>query len=187
VLVSRRPVLAVLVGAAALVAACGEGERTLTAPERVPVELVPDRLLDGTLGAFENRDPSTLETFANTGATTLVADTRVWEIRRGDRLVATLQISTVQPKVDLLDEDVRERFADQLILGQSSRFRSGDVEVFTTTVNDKTIFLWFASNLYEVMQTKDRALEPEELLADLLEHQQDNDGWKPLPELVDFE
>lgn len=170
-----------------LLAGCGRGDGVTEAPERVPVDLVPDRLLDGKLGTFENRKPSTLKTFANAGPTSLVADTRVWEIRRGDRLVATLQISTVSEKVDLLDEDVRQRFADQLIVGQSSRIRSGDVEVFTASVDDKTIFLWFASNLYEVMQTKDRDLEPEELLADLLEHQHDSKGWKPLPELVDFE
>lgn len=183
----RGRMVAGLVAVALLLSGCGSDDAATDAPERVPVDLVPDRLLDGTLGAFENRDPSTLKTFANAGPTSLVADTRVWEIRRGDRLVATLQISTVHPKVDLLDEDVRERFADQLILGQSNRIRSGEVEVFTATVNDKTIFLWFASNLYEVMQTKDRDLDPDALLEDVLAHQHDSKGWKPLPELADFD
>lgn len=170
-----------------LVAACGSGGGEQVAPERVPTDLVPDRLLSGTLGVFENRDPSTLETFANAGPTSLVDDTGVWEIRRGERLVATLQISTVQSKVDLLDEEVREQFAAKLILGQLGRIRSGDVEVFTATANDKSVFLWFASNLYEVLQTKDRELQPETLLADIIEFQQDKPGWEPLPELVDFE
>jgi len=181
---SRAVVLAVAVVA---LAACGGGESPPPAPTRVPADLVPERLLDDTLGVFENRDEATLEIFANAGPASLVADTRVWEIRRGDRLVATLQISTVKPEVDLLDEDVRERFAAQLIVGQSSRFRSGDVEVFTATAEDKTIFLWFASNLYEVMQTKDRELDPERLLEELVEHQESAEGWEPLPELVDFE
>ena len=181
-----RATAATLLVLLALVAGCGDSDAPEAAPARVPVDLVPDRLLDGTLAAFENRDPSTLETFAN-AESSLVADTRVWEIRRGDRLVATLQISSVRPRVDLLDEDVRERFASQLILGESSRFRSGDIEVYTATVNDKTIFLWFGANVYEVMQTKDRELEPEALLDDLLAHQSASDGWEPLPELVDFE
>lgn len=183
----RHLLRAVAVVLAVLVAACGGGSDDNAAPERVPTDLVPTRLLSDTLGVIENRDPTTLETFANAGPTSLVADTRVWEIRRGDRLVATLQMSTVLPKVDLLDEEVRERFAGQLILGQSSRIRSGDVEVFTATVNDKTILLWFASNLFQVMQTKDRELEPEDLLAELIEYQHDKDGWKPLPELIDFD
>lgn len=181
-----RVAAAALVAFLALGAACGGGEDDAAAPERVPVDLVPARLLDDSLGTFENRDPATLRTLANAGPTSLVADTRVWEIRRGDRLVATLQISTVEPTVDLLDEDVRERFAGQLIAGQSNRFRSGDVEVFTSTVNDKTVFLWFGANVYEIMQTKDSVLEPEELLTDLLEHQSDSESWEPLPELGDF-
>lgn len=182
----RYPLRCVAVLLALLVASCGGGSDDDAVPERVPTDLVPERLLSDTLGVFENRDPTTLETFANAGASSLVADTRIWEIRRGDRLVATLQLSTVLSKVDLLDQEMRERFAGQLILGQSSRIRSGDVEVFTATVNDKTVFLWFASNLFQVMQTKDRELAPEDLLAELIEFQHDKDGWKPLPELIDF-
>jgi len=170
-----------------LASSCGRGGDADVPPERVPTDLVPARLLSDALGVFENRDPSTLETFANVGPTSLVGDTRVWEIRRGDRLVATLQISTVRPGIDLLDEEVRERFAARLILGQLGRIRAGDVEVFTATADDKTIFLWFASNLYEVLQTKDRELESEALLADIIEYQHDKAGWKQLPELVDFE
>lgn len=183
-LAARTVVLAVLTVVAS---ACGGGGDDAVAPTRVPVDLVPDRLLDDSLGAFENRDPSTLRTLANAGPASLVADSRVWEIRRGDRLVATLQISTVEPAVDLLDESIRERFAGQLIAGELNRFRSGDIEVFTSTVNDKTIFLWFGANLYEIMQTKDRVLDPEALLVDLLAHQSDSESWQPLPELVDFD
>lgn len=181
----RRLTAGVLV--ALVLGGCSSSGGPAARPERVPIDLVPDRLRDGSLATFENRDPSTLETFANAGPSSLVADTRVWEIRRNDRLVATLQISTVRPKIDLVDADVRERFAAQLILGESSRIRSGDVEVFTATTNDKTIFLWFASNLYQVMQTKDRELDPAALLAELVAYQHVRPSWKPLPALVDFE
>lgn len=183
-LATRTLVVAVLL---AVASACGGGGDDAVAPARVPADLVPDRLLGDSLGTFENRDPSTLRALENAGPASLVADSRVWEIRRGDRLVATLQISTVEPAVDLLDESIRERFAGQLIAGQVNRFRSGDVEVFSSTVNDKTIFLWFGANLYEIMQTKDRVLDPEALLEDVLEHQSQSESWQPLPELVDFD
>ena len=91
------------------------------------------------------------------------------------------------PKVDLLDDEVRERFVAQLILGQSSRIRVGDVEVHTATTNDKTVYLWFGETLFEVLQTKDRELEPQQLLTAVIEFQRDKDGWRPLPELVAFE
>lgn len=172
---------------AVLVAACGDGDTEVAAPERVPDDLLPEHLLDGSLGVFENTDESTQEALANTDPAVLTSDTRVWEIRRGDRLVGTVQISTVLPEIDLTDLEVRERLVDQIILGQKNRIRVRDVEVFTTTSNDKTTYVWFASNLFEVMQTKDRELDPEELVTDLIDFQTDQDGWEPLPQLLDFE
>lgn len=182
-----RTAIAALATLLLLVVACGDGEDTAAAPARVPVELVPDRLLDGALGVFENVDESTKEALANADPSTLVADTRVWEIRRGDRLVGTLQISTLDPSVDLSRPEIREDLVAQIILGQQSRIRIGDVEVFTTTTNDKTVYLWFANDLFEVVQTKDRELDPEELVTDLIEHQSRQDEWNPLPELPEFE
>lgn len=185
---SARLLSRLLVLAAVLTASgCGGDGAAEAVPERVPSELVPERLLDGALGVFENTDESTREALANTDPSSLVADTRVWEIRRGDRLVGTLQVSTTLPKVDLTDMDVRERLVSHVILGQQSRIRVGDVEVFTATSNDKTVFLWFASNLFQVMQTKARELDPEALVADLIEFQVGLDAWEPIPELLEFE
>lgn len=182
-----RIVLVALAATFLLVAGCGDDEGPAAAPHRVPVALVPERILDGALGVFENVDESTKEALANTDPSTLVADTRVWEIRRGDRLVGTLQISTMLPKVDLTKTEVRDDLVAQVILGQQSRIRIGDVEVFTTTSNDKTVFLWFGRDLFEVVQTKDRELDPEELVTELIEFQSRQDAWEPLPELLGFD
>lgn len=169
------------------VAGCGAGEDEAVVPKRVPDDLVPAEYADQGLLVLENTDESTVDALANAKETTLAADTRVWEIRRGQRLVATLQISTVLPKVDLLEEDVRDRFVGQVIPGQVSRIRTGDVEVFTTSIDDKTTYLWFGSELFEILQTKDRELQPETLLAAVVAHQDDQAGWVPLPELVELE
>lgn len=176
----------VLVGVASLAAACGSDEGEVVAPMRVPDDLAPATVLDGLL-VIENRDESTLEAFAGADDTTLVSDTRIWEVRRGQRLVGTLQISAVLPKVDLLDPDIRDRMVGQMILGQSSRIRIGDVEVFTATSNDKTVFIWFGEDVFEVLQTKDRALDPEALATAIIDFQDDQPGWRPLPQLVDYE
>lgn len=170
----------------ALAAACGgaAGDEA-PAPKAVPEDVVPATALGGDLLVRENRDESTLAVLTENPDSSLVADTRVWELRRGDRLVATLQVSTVVSKIDLNDIDIRERFASQVILGARSRIRVGDVEVFTTTSDDKTVYLWFGAHLYQVLQTKDRELEPEALLADLIRFQQDKAGWVPVAELVE--
>lgn len=169
-----------------LTAACGGDGDAAVAPAPVPDDLAPDTVLDGLL-VIENRDEATLEAFASADETTLVSDTRLWEVRRGQRLVGTLQISSVLPEVDLLDEDIRDRMVGQIILGQSSRIRIGDVEVFTTTSNDKTVFVWFGEEVFEVLQTKDRELDPEALATAIIDFQDGQPGWRPLPQLVDFE
>jgi hypothetical protein len=183
-------VLAISLAAALGLGACGgggdDGAGAVT-PRRVPDDLVAPTYLEEGLLAIENTDEATQDALANARDTTLAADTRVWEIRRGQRLVATLQISTVLPKVDLLDEDVRDRFVGQVIPGQVSRLRTGDVEVFTTSVDDKTTYLWFGSELFQILQTKDRALEPEALLAAVVSYQDDKEGWVPLPELLELD
>ena len=168
-------------------AGCGADPEPAAVPKRVPDDLVPQQYPDEGLLVLENTDESTLDALANAEETTLAADTRVWEIRRGQRLVATLQVSSVLPKVDLLDQDVRDRFVEQVIPGQVSRIRTGDVEVFTTSIDDKTTFLWFGSELFQILQTKDRELVPERLLAAVVAHQHDKEGWVPLPELVELE
>ncbi|HUP85985.1 MAG TPA: hypothetical protein VM143_09995 [Acidimicrobiales bacterium] len=186
----RADLLAAVVLALALAstaAGCGSGSDAAVVSKRVPDDLVPDQYTDEGLLVLENTDESTVDALANAKDTTLAADTRVWEIRRGQRLVATLQVSSVLPKVHLLEEDVRDRFVAQVIPGQVSRIRTGDVEVFTTSVDDKTTYLWFGSELFEILQTKDRELQPEKLLAAVVAYQDDKKGWVPLPLLVELE
>lgn len=181
----RRTLLTIGLALALLTAACGDEEPVAVAPEPVPDGLAPEKLLD--LLVIENRDEATRKALAAEDESTLVSDTRLWEIRRGQRLVGTLQISIVLPRVDLLDQDVRDRFVGQMILGQSSRIRVGDVEVFTATTNDKTVYLWFGERMFEVLQTKDRELDPEELLTAVIEYQDDRPEWVPLPQLIEYE
>lgn len=175
-----------LLAASTLVAACGGDAAEAVPPARVPDDLAPATVLDGLL-VIENRDETTLEALASADETSLVSDTRIWEIRRGQRLVGTLQISSVLPNVDLLDESVRDRMVAQMILGQSSRIRVGDVEVFTSTSNDKTVFIWFGEEVFEILQTKDRALDPEALATAIIEYQDGQEGWVPLPQLIEFD
>ena len=176
--------VAAVIGIALLGAACGNSAARTVAPEAVDEQLAPSQL--GTdLKLYENRDEETITAFANAGERTLVADGRIWEIRRADRLVGTLQIATVLPDIDLRDDDVRDAMVRQILPGAQSSIRIGDTEVFTSTVNEKAVFLWFGARLFEVLQVKDRQIEDFESLAtEVIEHQQTLPSWEPLPELL---
>lgn len=162
-------------------AACGS-DGPPPAPPAVEAALAPPALLED-LALYENADKRTVTAFANPGKNTLVADGKIWEIRRADRLIGTLQISTVLPKVDLTDRRERDAIAQQIVSGEVLRLRINDVEVYSTVVNDKATFLWFGLDVIEVVQLKDKALEAryEELATQIIQHQSTVQAWRPLP------
>ena len=163
--------------------ACGRSS-TVVAPVEVDPKLAPAEL-SSNLKLYENRDRSTVRAFANAGKRTLVADGRIWEIRRADRLIGTLQISTVLPKVKLTDDTTRESLVRQILPGSLSSIRIGDVEVFTSTTDGKAVYVWFGAHLFEVLQLRDRGIDDFEPFAtQVIEHQATLSSWEPLPELV---
>jgi hypothetical protein len=161
--------------------ACSDGTSEQPIAARVADELAPAGIGENLL-LHENRDESTVAAFANLGPDSLLADGRIWEIRRKDRLIGTLQISTVLPEVDLYDVDERDRIAQQVIPGQLTRLRVEGVEVYAAENGDKALYVWFGENVFEIMQIKDTRLEGkfESLLAAVLTHQSTVDAWKPL-------
>jgi hypothetical protein len=181
--VSRRARVALLGLSLVLAAACGKESASLP-PAEVDPQLAPAAL--GTnLKLYENRDKETIHAFANAGKRSLLADGRIWEIRRADRLIGTLQIATVLPDVDLRKTEVRESMVRQILPGSLSSIRIGDVEVFTTTVNGKAVYVWFGAHLFEVLQLRDHAIEDFEPFAtQVIDHQSTQASWEPLPELV---
>lgn len=166
-----------------LTVGCG-GDEVAVRPAEVDPKLAPTAIGDD-LKLYENRDKETVGAFGNAGERSLVADGRIWEIRRADRLIGTLQISTVLPEVDLTDSEIRESMVRQILPGSLSSIRIGEVEVFTSEVNGKAVYMWFGADLFEVLQLRDRAIEDFEPFAtQVIDHQATVASWKPLPELV---
>lgn len=167
-------------------AACGSGDgEQEAAPRRVDTSLAPEQVHDG-LRLYENRDDETVAVFANAGERSMVSDGRVWEIRRADRLVGALQVTTVLPAVDLAQESVRSTIVRQIIPGAQTRIRIDGIEIYTAVLNDKAVFVWFGEGIYEVLQIKDRQLEDdyEAVAADIIRHQATTPAWKPLPDAI---
>ena len=170
---------AALVTVASL-AACGDEEAAIgVRPLAVATELAPAAVA-GELELYESTTKETVAAFANAGDESLVADGRLWEIRKGDRLVGALQISTVKPKVDLVEARRRDAIVEDVLVGSYDRIRVGDVEVYTSAANDKVVYLWFGESMFQVLQLKGDELEHEKVLADVVEHQDGLEAWRPL-------
>jgi hypothetical protein len=87
----------------------------------------------------------------------------------------------------LTDERERDAIVNQVVSGEVVRLRIGNVEVYSTVINDKATFLWFGLKLIEVVQIKDRALQEryEEVATQIIDHQATVTDWEPLPIRVD--
>jgi hypothetical protein len=160
----------VIVAVALAAGACGSGNAPLTAPARVPDDLVPTVLPDSvTIGEYK----PARSRFAKAGETSLVADGRVWAIRRGQTLVGTLQASTVKPDVSLERLSDRKAVIDGVMLGQRyDTLYVGNLKVLSSTAADRTVYLWFGDGLFQVLQVKRGKVEPDVIAGDIIEYQQ---------------
>lgn len=171
-----------LVVATPLLGACGK-EAPVVKPASVPDGLVPDTVQGGTYAFAESQLAQVRDAFANAGANSLVVDGRLWELRRADRLVGILQISTLLPELDLLRKDHRNQVIDQIMPTARDEILIGDVQVFTSSANQKTVYLWFADRMFNLLTLKPGSgddLDPEQVLTEVLDQQSKSPAWKPV-------
>ena len=176
-----RPVAVAL--AVTIAAGCGGGDDGGAARTTVATALVPPTLGSGKLSLREDRTAH--KQFGRIQGGSLVDDGRLWAVRDGDRLVATLQLSTLDPKVDLGDSDERSSLVSSLLPGTKERFTVGDLDVIAVSTDDKTVFLWFGDGMFEVLQIKTSDFDHEKLLGELIAFQTSSPAWDPPPTVED--
>lgn len=162
--------------------ACGR-----TAPParavKVPVGLVPSSLAGG-LNLQEY--PGDRKAFAQGGRDSLVADGRLWEIHEEHLLVGTLQISTVTTDISLTRSGDRAQILDGAMVGDVPESVEVDgVGVAVATAPERTLYVWFGHEEFELLQLDDQRVDPETVLDGLLRYQR-NTGLldpEPLPSL----
>ena len=179
----RRSFVTLVAVLAVCLGACGDEAPPVVRPARVDPALAPAQVAGG-IGLRENTDKTTRHALANPGDGALMADGRIWELRRADRLVGTLQISTVLPRFDLRRSDIRAGMVSQILPSGPTRIRIDGIEIFATRSDDRAQFLWFGSDTYEVLQLKDKELDFEAVVRDVIAHQRKVPAWKPLTDLI---
>lgn len=166
---------------AALLVACG-GEAMVAVPEKVPDGLVPQTVQNNELAFYESEEPGVKEAFGNAGPQSLAADGRLWELRKGDRLVGALQLATLIPDVDLEERKQRDQILRQVMPAVVDELQVDELRVWTTTSNDKTTYLWFGRQMFVVLSLKggEDELDAEGILNDVVAHTTSSDAWDPL-------
>ena len=165
----RRVVVVAVLGLAVIASACGNGSAPVVPPARVNAALVPKILSDGvSVGEYA---PARAR-FARAGASSLVADGRVWAIRKGQTLVGTLQASTVKTDVDLTRAADRKQVVDGVMTGaRYDTIYVGNLKVLSSSAADHSLYLWFGHGLFEVLQVKAGKVTPDDIAGDIIEYQ----------------
>lgn len=168
--------------AAAGLAGCGQARPA--APQPVPVSLAPTALLKDSLHLYRNTAPDTLAAFHQDRKDALISDGQLWEIRRVDRLIGTLEIATVKPDVNLSKSSVRDSFTTPILVGARSDIRLDGQEVETVQSEDGvSTVVWFGKGLFEVLQVKDTIVTGAQLAQAVIDYQRTQAAWSPLPQL----
>ena len=150
----------------------------------VPIALAPATVLGGKLQLHLNTSPETSRAFHQDDKLSLISDGRLWEVRRNDRLIGTLEIATVKPDIDLSRDSVRKNFTSPVLVGAITTIRLAGQEVSTVTRADGVAtMVWFGRGLFEVLQVKDQVVTGAQLAQAIIEHQQTRSEWSPLAQL----
>ena len=180
----RVKALAPLAALLATVAATGCGQASPAAPDPVPLALAPTSVLSGSLHLYQNTAPDTLAAFRQNPKDALISDGKLWEIRRADRLIGTLEIATVKPNVNLQRPSVRKNMTEPILVGATSDIRLSGQEVSTVQSDDGVAtVVWFGKGLFEVLQVKDSVVTGDQLAQAIIDYEQTRPEWSPLPEL----
>lgn len=165
-------------------ALAGCGQSRPAPPDPVPDALAPAALLGNSLHLYRNTAPDTLAAFRQDHKDALISDGKLWEIRRADRLIGTLEIATVKPDVNLARSSVRQTFTSNILVGAVSDIRLAGQEVTTVSSDDGvSTVVWFGRGLFEVLQLKDAVVTGPQLATAIIQYQQTRTEWAPLPQL----
>jgi len=179
---SRRVAAAIVVVALAF-GACGGDAPPPIRPSKVPDGLVPSGVQSNNFMFYESTLPQVKEAFANAGRLSLAADGRLYELRKGDRLVGALQLTTLLPEVDLHNPEHRNKILRQLLPTSRDEFMIDEVNVWAVVTDEKQVYLWFAEDMYALLTLKpgsDDNLDPETVVKEVVTHNASSDAWKPL-------
>jgi hypothetical protein len=168
--------------AALLLTSCAD--KPAGPPQQVPITLAPKSVLNGSLGFYLNTAAGTEVAFHRGPRDSLIDSGRLWEIRRKDRLIGTLEIATVKPDVNLTKHSVRDEFTSPILVGSRNDIRVLGQEVnLVETEGGLSTLVWFGKGLFLVLQVKDQIVTGPDLAQAVISYLQSRPEWQPLPQL----
>jgi len=153
---------------AVLVSGCGEGV-VQTRPASRPF---PDRLLPAVVhGLTVKAEPSAQKAFAGVGSTSTVSHGELWSLRRGQEVVASLQVAQLKDPLSTEEDEVRRGVREVVGNGHYRWFKvQGRQWVGVQEMGELSLYLWFPerTDLFAVAQVSSKVVDPESLVGALV-------------------
>jgi hypothetical protein len=177
----RRVAALVLVLVAA--AGCTASSHRAAAPPELPASVVPARLaVSGGIVVQPNTAKEITDALASPGPKSLVVEARMWELRKGDRLVGALQVATLDSRrVDTALAEDRDAIRSQILAGDPSELAIADLPVWSVKDGDRVLDVWFGRQVLCVLQVKEKDIDHEDALTELVTAIANAKDWPELP------
>jgi hypothetical protein len=178
-----RLITAVLLAGLAL-SGCGRTVPKAQPAPPLPSSAVPTHLsvLTSRVVVKPNRDKQTSQAFRAVGSSSLVQQAGVWELRKGVRLVGTLELATLDTRrVDTAKDKDRTAIRQQILAGDPVEFDVAGLPVWSAKDDDRVVYVWYGRQVLGVLQVKADSLDPEETVQQLVSELTSQRGWPALP------
>ena len=163
-----------LIASAVVVALVGPAFVPTPTPARAatPVAL-PEILPSTTLGYDLVREAELEDSFSAPGAAALVAEGRVYTIRKGSFIAGSFQVAVLREDVDGRDRAVQQQIESSLQTGAFTTRRYGPVRLRTLQKAEQVLWVWFPPdrNVVELVVLRADVEDGPELVRELVRQQ----------------
>lgn len=140
----------------------------------LPDPALPERILPARIDGFTVRpEPSAEDAFKTSHDISLVADGRLFTMRKGGTVHAALQIATLKRGYDTEEDEVRRGIRASIEQGRYRWFKIAGQWVGEQRLPEIGLYLWMppSGTLYEVLVMKPELGIPKRLLEKIITYQ----------------
>lgn len=176
--------MASVVACALLFGACSRGAHRAAPAPKLPDATVPKSLsvVDTDVVMVPNTAKATRRAFTSVGQSSLVEQSGVWELRKADKLVGTLELVTLDStRSDTRRDKDRTAIRAQILSGDASQLDVDGLPVWSTKDGDRVLYVWYGRQVLSVLQVKSDELDADETMTQLVTTMTNSRSWPEMP------
>lgn len=149
--------------------ACGGARGTPGVLQRsAPPSPVPGGAVPSTILGLRAASEDVSSQYRRVADRAFVTSLRMWSVREGKRLRATVEVARFAPDARPNDPDFQKQMVSQLGKSVPRLRRIGRQQVYITAGNSQTLFIWFRSSSFVLLSVSTDFAHPRALLREAI-------------------